>query len=178
MNILRFKVHVSANCFSSCLPRIVTMNNIYVELFCKPEFKILNHTYNIERVDIKQYFTLSTLRCLLIASTIFSVLVGACIWWVLFLAISIFYIDIINSFRIASYWVYTVDKIVKVVDVYHRRSPLVQGGLEPVGVCRDGTNWPSRMKLWFKRNTRNISMNLSQLLSLEDSGSEMELERS
>ncbi len=38
----------------------------------------------------------------------------------------------------------------------------------------DGTNWPSRMKLWFKRNTRNLSMGLSmvnlkmsQLLSLE-----------
>ena len=25
-------------------------------------------------------------------------------------------------------------KVVKVVDVYHRRSHLVQGGLEPVGV--------------------------------------------
>ncbi len=50
--------------------------------------------------------------------------------------------DIINSFRIASYWVYKVAKVVKVVDVYHRRSPLVQGGLEPAGVCRDGTNWP------------------------------------
>ncbi len=46
---------------------------------------------------------MNTLRCLLIGSTIFSVLVGACIWWVLILAISIFYIDIINSFRIASY---------------------------------------------------------------------------
>ncbi len=32
---------------------------------------------------------------------------------------------------------YKVAKIVKVVDVYHRRSPLVQGGLEPVGVTQD-----------------------------------------
>ncbi len=63
---------------------------------------------------------------------------------------------------------YKVAKVVKVVDVYHRRSPLVQGGLELVG---DGANWPSRnMKLWFKRNTRNLSMvnlKMSQLLSLE-----------
>ncbi len=45
---------------------------------------------------------------------------------------------------------------------------------------RDGTNWPSRMKLWFKRNTWNLSMNLSTatiLREIEDSGSEMELER-
>ncbi len=28
---------------------------------------------------------------------------------------------------------YKVAKVVKVVDVYHRRSPLVQGGLESVG---------------------------------------------
>ncbi len=42
---------------------------------------------------------LITLRCLLIASTIFSVLVGACIWWVLILAtgISIFYIEFIQD---------------------------------------------------------------------------------
>ncbi len=59
------------------------------------------------------YVCVYTLRCLLIASTIFSVLVGACIWWVLILAISIFYIDIINSFRIASYLVYRVTKVVK-----------------------------------------------------------------
>ncbi len=71
----------------------------------------------------------------------------------------------------------------KVVDVYHRRSPLVQGGLEPVGVCRDGTNWPPRMKLWFKRNTRNLSMvkfedvTATILREIEDSGSEMELEK-
>ena len=77
---------------------------------------------------------------------------------------------------------YKVAKVVKVVDVYHRRSPLVQGGLEPVGVCRDGTNWPSRMKLWFKRNTRNLSMvnlKMSQatiLREIEDSGSEMEFD--
>ncbi len=45
-------------------------------------------------------------------------------------------------------------RLVKVVDVYHRRSPLVQEGLEPVGVCRDGTNTGLRMKLWFKRNTQ------------------------
>ncbi len=43
----------------------------------------------------------------------------------------------------------------------------------------DGTNWPSRMKLWFKRNTRNLSMvnlKMSQatiLREIEDSGSEM-----
>ncbi len=42
---------------------------------------------------------------------------------------------------------YKVAKVVKVVDVYHRRSPLVQGGLEPVGVCRDGTNWPQNEAL-------------------------------
>ncbi len=36
------------------------------------------------------------------------------------------------------------------------------------------------MKLWFKRNTRNLSMvnlKMSQLREIEDSGFEMELER-
>ena len=49
---------------------------------------------------------------------------------------------------------YKVAKVVKVVDVYHRRSPLVQGGLEPVEMELTGP----RMKLWFKRNKRNLSM--------------------
>ncbi len=71
---------------------------------------------------------------------------------------------------------YKVAKVVKVVDVYHRRSPLVQGGLETVGVCRDGTNWPSRMKLWFKGfNFEYVTATI--LREIEESGSEMELER-
>ncbi len=66
--------------------------------------------------------------------------------------------------------------------MYHRRSPLVQGGLEPVGVTVELTGNP---KLWFKRNTRNLSTINGQfedvtatiLREIEDSGSEMELER-
>ncbi len=78
---------------------------------------------------------------------------------------------------------YKVAKVVKVVDVYHRRSPLVQGGLEPVGVCIEMELTGPRMKLWFKRNTRNLSMvkfedvTATIIREVEDSGSEMELEK-
>ncbi len=74
---------------------------------------------------------------------------------------------------------YKVAKVVKVVDVYHRRSPLVWSQLESVEMKLTGP----RMKLWFKRNTRNLSMvkfvdvAATILRKIEDYGSEMELEK-
>ncbi len=79
---------------------------------------------------------------------------------------------------------YKVAKIVKVVDVYHRRSPLVQGGLEPVGVTL--ANWPSRnnyealVQEKYKEpiNGQFEDVTATILREIEDSGFEMELERS
>ncbi len=69
---------------------------------------------------------------------------------------------------------YKVAKVVKVVDVYRRRSPLV---LEPVGVCRDGTNWPQNEALVQEKykevNFEDVTATI--LREIEDSGSEMEL---
>ncbi len=73
----------------------------------------------------------------------------------------------------------------KVVDVYYRRSPLVQGGLEPVGVCRDGTNWPQNEALVQEKYKEPINGHMVKfeevtatiLREIEDSGSEMELEK-
>ncbi len=63
--------------------------------------------------------------------------------------------------------------------MYHRRSPLVQGGLEPVGVCRDGTNWPQNEALVQERLSmvKFEHVTATILREIEDPGSEMELER-